>query len=218
MQQKRDQREEFTRERELELFYTLTSPKNLQLTGAVSGALMPWIPFLIVIGSILISNIYDYFMWAEWVFDPISLFKETGLIMIGSTLILAVIGYIAGAGFPKEKVRFMKTDIYFSRPFSYFVLGFFFLMSPFSIVVFIMDKNFTLLAIPVLFVLSLLVSLVAYPYWKAIFNRVIYRLSDYDAVGAVEKESLEARSKQNVTRQEEEETYRRFLEEMRKHR
>lgn len=215
---KDDKREQYTKERELELFYTLTSKKRLHLTGAVSGILMPWILFLIVIAALVISNFYDYLMWKEWVFDPVGLLKEAGPLLIGSTILLTIVGYLAGAAFPQEKIRFFKTDFYFSRPFSYFVLSFFVLMTPFGLVIWILDQSFSLMALPSLFIISLLLSLVAYPYWKAIFNKVIYHLSDFDAVKEVEKEQIEARSKQNVTREEEQETYRRFLEEMRKHR
>ena len=213
-----DKREQYIKERELELFYTLTSKKRLHLSGAVSGILMPWILFLIVIAALLISNFYDYLMWKEWVFDPVGLLKEAGPLLLGSTILLTIIGYLAGVGFPEERIRLFKTDLYFSRPFSYFVVSFFVLMTPFGLVIWILDRNFSLLALPSLFVISLLLSLVASPYWKAIFNKVIYRLSDFDAVKEVEKEQMEARSKQNVTRKEEQETYKRFLDEMRKQR
>ncbi|MDD2431966.1 MAG: hypothetical protein PHD88_07800 [Firmicutes bacterium] len=218
MDEKEKRRQEFTKERELELFYTKTSFKRLRLTGLVSGVLMPWILAVIVLGSLIVVNLYDFMMWGEWEFDPSTLISESIIGLIVITFILAIIGYVAGGAFPKEKVRFFETDIYFSRPFSYFVLGLFGLLTPFLIVVWIIDGEFTLLGILSMFVISILVSLIAYPYWKAVFNKAIYYISDYDAVGQVIQENIEARSKQNVTREEEQETYRRFLEEMRKHR
>ena len=81
-----------------------------------------------------------------------------------------------------------------------------------------MDGDFSILGFLSVFVISFVVALVAYPYWKALFNKIIYYVSDYDAVGQVVQEMIEARAKQNVSRQEQEETYRRFLDEMRKHR
>jgi amino acid permease len=213
-----DKRREYTKERELELFYTKSSVEKLRLTGLVAGGLMPWIPFVVVLLALLLSNIYDYLMWQEFVFDPIGLFLESSILLIGSTVILAIIGAIAGSAIAKEKIRFFKTDIYISRSFLYFVLCFFVLMTPFGVALWIIDKSFSLWQIPGMLIISLILSFIGYPYWKALFNRWIYRLSDFDAVAEVEKEAREARSRQNVTREEEQETYRRFLEEMRKHR
>jgi len=218
MDERERQRRELTKERELELFYTKTSPKRLRLAGLISGVLMPWILAAIVLLSLVVVNLYDYMMWRQWEFDPSDLFNETKVGLIVVTIILGVIGFIAAGAFPMEKVRFFKTDIYFSRPFSYFVFGFFGLLVPFLVIMWIMDGDFSILGFLSVFVISFVVALVAYPYWKALFNKIIYYVSDYDAVGQVVQEMIEARAKQNVSRQEQEETYRRFLDEMRKHR
>lgn len=213
----RDKDLELTKERELELFYAKTSVKKLRLAGLVSGAIMPWIPFVIVIAALFISNLFDFFMYAEFIFAPLDLIKESALLLLGSTLILAAIGSFAATGFSQEPLRVFRSEMRISRPFAFFVVGFFLLITPFGFIVWLTEHRFNLLEIPGMFVLSLVLSLLAFPYWKAIFNKVIYQISDYDAVAQVEKEALEARSKQNVTREEEQETYRRFLEEMRRH-
>ena len=171
MDERERQRRELTKERELELFYTKTSPKRLRLAGLISGVLMPWILAAIVLLSLVVVNLYDYMMWRQWEFDPSDLFNETNVGLIVVTIILGVIGFIAAGAFPMEKVRSFQNGYLLFQALQLLchrLLAF----VPFW---FNVDhgRHFSILGFERL-CHQFCGCTGSYPYWKALFNKIIY--------------------------------------------